>query len=156
MWKMENRLFDDEQDNPMDAVTGNKATGKKTAEKKEAKKEKKADSGKKGGSQNIFAQVIKGDILAKDWVLNNLGFIFFIIFLLVLNVTKGYYGKQMQRDINEIQTELDGKTAEYIENKAKLEEMTSRYQLVQKLKRRGLKETVNPAKVIRVKKQEEK
>lgn len=38
---MENKLFDDEQENPMDAVTGNKATGKKTAEKKEDKKEKK-------------------------------------------------------------------------------------------------------------------
>jgi cell division protein FtsL len=151
---MENKLFDDEQENPMDAVLGAKASGKTVTEKKETKKENKKDSGKKESSQNIFAQVIKGDILAKDWVLNNLGFIFFILFLLVLSVTKGYYGKQMQRDINELQTEVDGKTAEFVENKAKLEEMTSRYQLVQKLKERGLKETVNPAKVIRIKKKQ--
>jgi cell division protein FtsL len=77
--------------------------------------------------------------------LNNLTFIFFILFLLMLMVAKGYYGKQLQTDINELQTELDATTAEYIENKAKLEESTTRYRLVQALEKRGLREMTDPA-----------
>jgi cell division protein FtsL len=80
-----------------------------------------------------------------------LTFIFFILLLLMLMVAKGYYGKQLQKDITDLQADVDAKTAEYIENKAKLEETTARYRLVQELEKKGLKEALNPAKVIRVK-----
>ena len=97
-------------------------------------------------------QILNGEILTKDIVLNNLTFVFFVLFLLLLMVAKGYYGKQLQKNIVDLQADVDAKTAEYVEGKAKVEESTSRYKLVQKLEQRGLKETVNPAKVIRVKK----
>ena len=67
---------------------------------------------------------------------------------------KGYYGKQLQKDITDLQADVDSQTAEYIENKARLEESTSRYRLVQALEKRGLKETVNPVKVIRLKRKD--
>lgn len=70
-------------------------------------------------------------------------------------VAKGYYGKQLQKDINDLQTEVDAETAEYVEKKALLEEATARYRLVKKLEKRGLKETVNPAIVIRIKKEKD-
>lgn len=100
---------------------------------------------------NLLVQVLNGDILTRDFVLNNLTFIFFILFLLLLVVGKGYYGKQLTKDIDTLQTEVNGTTAEYIENKAKLEESTTRYRLVEALERRGLKESLKPAKVIRIK-----
>jgi hypothetical protein len=100
---------------------------------------------------NILVQVLNGDILTRDFVLNNLTFIFFILFLLLLVVGKGYYGKQLTKDIDTLQTEVNATTAEYIENKAKLEESTTRYRLVEMLERRGLKESLKPAKVIRIK-----
>lgn len=100
---------------------------------------------------NLFVQVLNGDILTRDFVLNNLTFIFFLLFLLLLMVAKGYYGKQLAKDIDTEDTEVRAKTAEYIENKARLEESTARYRLVEALEKRGLKETVNPAKVIRLK-----
>jgi cell division protein FtsL len=73
----------------------------------------------------------------------------------MLMVAKGYYGKQLQKDINDMQTEVDAETAEYVEKKAQLEEATARYRLVKKLENHGLKETVNPAIVIRIKKQKD-
>lgn len=121
-------------------------------------KEVKQKSSKKSMTEkrsSLIVQVLNGDILSRDFVLNNLTFIFFILFLLLLMVGKGYYGKQLNKDINDLQTEVDATTAEYIENKARLEESTARYRLVKTLEKRGLKETVNPAKVIRIKPSED-
>lgn len=104
-------------------------------------------------SPNAFLQILNGEFLTKEFVLNNLNFIFFTIFLLLLSVGKGYYGKELSRDLEKTQNELNEVTAEYIEAKAKLEEDTRRQILVEKLENRGLKETVNPTKVIRIKEQ---
>lgn len=120
---------------------------------KKAADNKKKEAKKAGPAKrpNLLVQVLNGDILTRDFVLNNLTFIFFILFLLMLMVGKGYYGKQLAKDIDTLDTEVRAKTAEYIENKARLEEATARYRLVEALEKRGLKETVNPAKVIRLK-----
>lgn len=174
---MENE-YREREGNPMDAVRGKSAretysteipeeksagkSRKKEAVKKTVAKEKerventsapksKKVTPAKPRRQNLLIQVLNGEILTRDFVLNNLTFIFFILLLLMLMVAKGYYGKQLQKDITDLQADVDAQTAEYIENKARLEESTSRYRLVQALEKRGLKETVNPAKVIRLK-----
>lgn len=117
-------------------------------------KEKKVARKEAGKRPNILIQVLNGDILTRDFVVNNLTFIFFFLFLLLLVVGKGYYGKQLAKDIETLQTDVNARTAEYIENKARLEEMTTRYRLVEALERRGLKESLKPAKVIRIKPKE--
>lgn len=163
---MENE-YREREENPMDAVRGKSARStystdmpddkagktrtKKTASANASTHAKVKAAAPKPRRQNILIQVLNGEILTRDFVLNNLTFIFFILFLLMLMVAKGYYGKQLQKDITDLQTNVDAQTAEYIENKARLEESTSRYRLVQALEKRGLKETVNPAKVIRLK-----
>jgi cell division protein FtsL len=154
---MQNELREKEElTNPMDAVRGKNATrSERRSEKKQAsnKSTSTASSGQKSKAkrQNILIQVLNGEILTRDFVLNNLTFIFFILLLLMLMVAKGYYGKQLQKDINDLQADVDAKSAEFIENKAHLEETTTRYRLVQALEKTGLKEAINPAKVIRLK-----
>lgn len=148
---MENELRDKEE-NPMDAVTGKSAKTEKVTGKR--LKKDKATKSEKVSRPNLLIQVLNGEILTRDFVVNNLTFIFFILFLLMLMVAKGYYGKQLQKDITTLQTEVDAQTAEYIENKAKLEELTTRYRLKRVLEKRGLRESVNPVKVIRIKKKD--
>ena len=97
---------------------------------------------------------MNGEILTRDVVVNNLGFVFFCFFLLIILVAKGYYGKQLTQDIDLSLKKLDATSAEYVEAKASLEEKTKRIELVKKLEPLGLKETTKPAKVIRVKKSE--
>lgn len=121
-----------------------KKVKKKKAAKKKALKNKKP---------NAFVQIMNGDFLTKEFVLGNLNFIFFIMFLLLLIVGKGYYGKQLVKDVVMTQKELDEATSDFFEAKAALEEETRRVRLVEQLDRTGLKETVNPAKVIRIKKE---
>ncbi len=118
---------------------------------KKPEPKKKKESAKKSGP-SALVQIMNGDFLTKEFVLNNLNFIFFIIFLLLLLVAKGYYGKQLSKDAEKAQIELNELNSNYVETKTKLEEETRRYKLIEKLSKRGLNETVNPTKVIRIKK----
>ena len=110
-------------------------------------KKKRASKGKK----NTLAMLLNGEFLVKSFVLDNLGYVFFLIFLLLILVGKSYYGKQLSKDINQSQREVDQMTADYVEAKAKVEEEGLRYKLVEKVDS-NLKENQNATKVIRIKK----
>ena len=131
---------------------GNEYLDKEKAVEKE-QKAKKAKKKVSSRSKGAFVQILNGDFLTKEFVLNNLSFIFYIIFLLLLLVGKGYYGKQLAKDADRAQDELNELSADYLEVKAKLEEETRRQILIEKLGGEGLIETVNPTKVIRIKKE---
>ena len=110
---------------------------------------------KRSGKTSAFSQILNGDFLTKEFVLNNLNYIFFLIVLLLLIIAKAYYGKQISVDIDNTQKEYDQNAAEYIEVKSKLETVTRRYKLVERLQKRELKETKNATKVIRLKKKKD-
>lgn len=126
--------------------------GEKTGTQSENKTSSKKSTGKK---PNAFMQILNGEFLTKEFFLSNLGYIFFIMGLLLVIVSKGYYGKQLIDETNNTQRELDQKAAEYIEAKSRLEFVTRRYKLVEKLKSRDLQESQNTKKVIRLKKTDE-
>jgi hypothetical protein len=126
--------------------------GEKMGTQSETKTSSKKSTGKK---TNAFMQILNGEFLTKEFFLNNLNYIFFIMALLLVIVSKGYYGKQLIDDTNKTQRELDQKAAEYIEAKSRLEFVTRRYKLVEKLKSRDLQESQNTKKVIRLKKTDE-
>ena len=107
---------------------------------------------KSGKDANALTQILNGEFLTKSFVLNNLPYIFFILLLLIVFVAKGYYVKQLNDEIEINEKELNENAAEFTEAKTKLEEETKRYKLVEKLKDRELKESLNATKVIRIKK----
>ena len=124
--------------------------------KKKTKKKKGRRLFKSGGKQSkTVVQIMNGDFLTKSFFLKNLSYIFFVIFLLILMVTKGYYVNQLADDISDTETEVGNITADYVETKAALEELTRRTELIERLSPLGLRETVNPTKVIRVKHKKE-
>jgi len=105
-----------------------------------------------GKKASALTQILNGEFLTKSFVLNNLPYIFFILFLLMVFVAKGYYVKQLNDDIKMNQTEFNQNAADFIDQKTQLEDETKRYKLLERLKERGLKESLNATKVIRVKK----
>ena len=122
---------------------------------KKAKTEKKKKAKKKNTKEkkpSAFVQILNGDFLTKEFILNNLNFLFFLMLLLLLIIGKGYYGKQLSNDVVQTRKELNEVTSDYFEAKARLEEETRRTELSKALEPIGLKETVNPTKVIRIKK----
>ena len=132
---MENEYLDKEHQVSMESSS---ADAKKTVRKKK--------------KTSLLVQILNGDIFSKEFIVANLNFIFFVIFLLLLVVAKGYYGKQLVTDIAKEQNELDEMTSDFVEAKARLEENTRRIKLVKELESTGLKETENPTKVIKVQK----
>ena len=113
-----------------------------------SKKNEKTE--KKNSAKKSFAMIMNGEFLTKDFVLNNLPFIFFIIFLLIISVAKGYYSKKLIAERDQSEKELQQKKAEYVEANARFEEESLRYKLIDKVDT-GLVETLNATKVIRVK-----
>jgi hypothetical protein len=127
---------------------------KEVAEEKRRKLEEKVKKTKKkpaDSKPSAFSQILNGEFLNKEFVLNNLSFIFFIMFLLLLVIGKGYYGKQLSKDVDKMQHKVDDMMADYVEAKAKMEEETRRFNLVEKLGPAGLTESENKTKVIRIK-----
>lgn len=118
------------------------------------KSTKKKSSKKLNSNSNPLMQILNGEFLSKEFVVKNLGFIFYIILLLIFLVGKGYYDKKLTKKVDTLQKELDEITGDYVAKKAELEEVTKRITLVKELAPRGLKETVNPTKVIRVQSEE--
>ena len=149
---MENEFVDKDA---LEVMEKTKREKEKKAKEKKAKRKAKAKSNKsKSKGPGMFVQILNGDFLSKEFMLGNLGFIFFVMFLLLLTVGKGYYGKELSKEVVKTQEELDEVTSDYFEAKARLEEETQRIKLVNQLEPRGVKETVNPTKVIKVKKKD--
>lgn len=149
---MENEFVDKDA---LEVLEKTKREKEKKAKEKKAKRKAKAKSNKsKSKGPGMFVQILNGDFLSKEFMLGNLGFIFFVMFLLLLTVGKGYYGKELSKEVVKTQEELDEVTSDYFEAKARLEEETQRIKLVNQLEPRGVKETVNPTKVIKVKKKD--
>lgn len=136
-------------------MKGNNFISEKQKQATTKKKKERREKASRKQAQSVM-QIMNGDFLTKDFVLNNLNYIFFVIFLMVLIVSKGYYVHQLANDIAREEIEVEDVTADYVETKAKLEELTQRSQMVEKLQPLGLKETINPTKVIRVKKEDKK
>jgi ATP-dependent Zn protease len=141
---MDNEYVDKDKLDAQEAL--NAAKNKKQKERTRQKVEKKPSA---------FVQILNGDFLTKEFMLGNLPFIFFVMFLLLLTVSKGYYGKRLSDDVSRTQLELNELTSDHFEAKTRVEEETQRVKLVDELAPRGLKETVNPTKVIRIKKQKQ-
>ncbi len=99
---------------------------------------------------NPVAQILNGEFLTRSFVLNNLPYIFFSLFLLILFVAKGYYVKQIKDEIRATQIQIDQNSADFLEVKTAFEIETRRQKLVEKLNERGLKESLNATKVIRI------
>jgi cell division protein FtsL len=119
--------------------------------KSKSKRPKRKSNATKQTSQTLV-QIMNGDFLNKEFVVRNLSYIFFVMFLLILMVSKGYYVNQLATDIRKTEEEVGQLTADYVEAKARLEEETRRTELIEILSPIGLRETVNPTKVIRKKK----
>jgi hypothetical protein len=106
---------------------------------------------KKSGGSKTVVQILSGDFLTREFVIENLGFIFYVMFLLLMLVAKGYYVKQVSDNVIRTEAELDEIVSDYVELKARFQEETSRGNLVRKLEGTGLIESTEPPKVIRVK-----
>jgi len=148
----------------LEIVEENKKGNKYTSEKDKTEKSETTSATKKTATSSAaekkerrstartFVQIMNGEILTKDTVLNNLPFTFFIGFLFIVMIAWGYYAEtvtkreiQLEKDLGELNSEFFTLTADYNMQRG-------RRQIANRLEHTGVKESQTSPKKIRVRK----
>lgn len=99
-------------------------------------------------------QLLKGEILQKEYFLKNLPFIFYIAILLVIYIANVFYAENKIREIAMIEDQIKELHTEYISLKASLTEHCKEHQLDTILSKYGITVSTVPPKVVSVTKEE--
>jgi len=128
------------------SVTAAKETGtKKTAAASTNKKVRPSTA-------RTFVQIMNGEILTKDAVLNNLPFTFFIGFLFIVMIAWGYYAETVTKKEIQLEKDLGELNSEYFTLTADYNMQRGRRQIANRLENTGVKESQTSPKKIRVRK----
>lgn len=99
-----------------------------------------------------FADVLNGNVLAKDYVVTNLPFIGFLTVIMLAYIGMGYYADRNARRIEQIEAEILEANSEMISLKTELNMISNPAQIADSTRSMGLVETRDfPPRVIKVK-----
>ncbi|MGB1104016.1 MAG: FtsL-like putative cell division protein [Crocinitomicaceae bacterium] len=122
-------------------------------EVKAKNKTKRKKTRRKGrGSARVIAQIMNGEFLSKENFVNNLPFVFFLGFLLVVLISWGYYAETTTRKEIALERELGELNSEYFTLGSKYNTMRGRRQVAEKLRGSGVSESLVSPRKIKVKK----
>ena len=106
--------------------------------------EKKKKNGKVSGLSKILISILNGSFLARENVIRNMPFMFFIVLLMVMYITYGYYAERTVRELHKVDVELKDMRSNYITKKAELEKTEKQSQVAEDIEQLGLKEAKTP------------
>lgn len=119
---------------------------------KTVKAEKKAEKKKANKVARSFRDVLNGNVLTRDYVVDNLPYIFFLTALMLFYIGMGYTTDKNSRRIEKIESELVELNSEYISVKTELNLVSRQSQIADSTAYMGLYEMKDePPKVILVK-----
>lgn len=99
-------------------------------------------------SSKFFTEFIGGGVLSRETVLRQFPFILYVVLLAILLISNTFAAEDMARDIAKKRQVLGDKHVEYIYIKSKITELTKQSVLSERLKNKGIKESVEPLKKI--------
>ena len=99
---------------------------------------------------SFFNEYLGGDVFSKKTVINQLPFVLYVVFLLMLYITNTYIAEDINREVLIKTKLLDEKHVEYVYNKSEITRMTKQSELAKILKNKGIKESVEPLKKITI------
>ena len=94
--------------------------------------------------------VFTGSFLAKESYVQQLPFLFFLVFMALCYISNGYYAEQKIREINNITSELKELKSQYIISKSELMFISKQSEVAKAAEPLGIKESVVPPKKITV------
>lgn len=116
----------------------------KFREDKEVKKEKP----KKKGEPGLLVQVITGNILTRDSIVNQMPFVLYLSLLAVIYIGYGYVGEKTFRELEKVDKQLKEIKSEYTTTSTKLEVLRQQSKVAEEINRMGLEESRVPPKKI--------
>lgn len=117
---------------------------------RENKEEKAPKKEKKKSEPGLMVQIITGNILTRDGIINHLPFIFYCSLLLIMLIGYGYYGEKTIRELDRQDRELKEIKSEYTTTSTKLEVLRQQSKVAEEINRIGLEESRVPPKKIRI------
>lgn len=130
-------------------ATKESATATKETASASATATKKND---RPSTRRTLVQIMNGEILTKDTVLNNLPFTCFIGFLFIVMIAWGYYAETVTKKEIQLEKELGELNSEFFTLTADYNMQRGRRQIANRLEHTGVKESQTSPKKIRVRK----
>ncbi len=118
----------------------------------EPKLKAKATAKKKKKSNKSFVKMLSGDFLSEKMLVDNLPFVGFIGFLLVVLIGWGYYTESIAKEESKLEKDLGELNSEYFTLGSEYNRLSRQTQVANRLKESGLTESVDPPKKIKVNK----
>lgn len=110
-------------------------------------------SNKRSKTNRVIADIIGGDVFSKDGFVNLFPFFLYVVLLLMLYITNIYIAEDVSRDIEKTNRKVEDLHVEYVYLKSEITKITKQSNMVNMLKDRGIKESVEPLRKIVVEKE---
>ncbi len=112
------------------------------------KKKKEKKNNKVSRLPRAMIGILNGSFLARENVIRNMPFMFYVVLLMVLYIAYGYYAERTVRELHNVDVELKDMRSDYISKRADLEKTEKQSQVAEDIKKLGLKESrVPPIKI---------
>lgn len=118
----------------------------------EPKSKAKPTPKKKKKSNKSLVKILSGDFLSEQTLVNNLPFVGFVGFLLVVLIGWGYYTESIAKEEAKLEKDLGELNSEYFTLGSEYNRLSRQTQVANRLKETGLTESIDPPKKIKIKK----
>lgn len=98
--------------------------------------------------KSSIAAVLEGDILVKEGFVKLFPFLMYVVFLLMLCIANTYIAEDVNREIAKLNKMEESLHVEYVYYKSEITKSTTQSNLVKKLAKKGIKESVVPLRKI--------
>lgn len=98
--------------------------------------------------KNGLIAVLGGDLLVNEGFLKLFPFLMYVVFLLMLCIANTYIAEDVNREIARLKKQEENLYVEYVYYNSEITKYTTQSNLVRKLERKGIKESVVPLKKI--------
>ena len=120
-----------------------------TQEKIEVVEEKpQEEKPSKKAKKNGLITVLGGDLLVNEGFLKMFPFLMYVVFLLMLFIANTYIAEDVNREIARLNKQEESLHVEYVYYNSEITKYTTQSNLVRKLDKKGIKESVVPLRKI--------
>ena len=103
---------------------------------------------KRSNFSRVIADVMGGDVFSKDGFVGLFPFVFYIVFLSMLYITNIYIAEDMSREIAGLNRKVEDLHVEYVYLESEITKITKQSNMVDMLKNKAIRESVEPLRKI--------
>ena len=103
---------------------------------------------KKTKVNRLIVDIMGGDVFSKDGFVGLFPFVFYVVFLSMLYIKNVYIAEDMSREIAGLNRKIEDLHVEYVYLESEITKITKQSNMVNMLRNKGIKESVEPLRKI--------